>query len=170
MSNYEKGLQARFWAKVAKGTPEECWPWQGYTKSSGHGLTSLQSMPIHAHRKAWVLTHGPIRGEFCVNHRCDNALCCNPAHLYLGTRAENVVDHFSKRSPESRGDGRPRLLGEAELEKLWERRRDGATLQECATEFGVHRATIARYITERRRVLVQKLSSDRLSRVANLKV
>jgi hypothetical protein len=83
-----------FWTKVQIRTPSECWPWQGYCKSSGHGLTSLNGRPIHASRKAWILTHGPIENGLCVNHLCNNAVCCNPDHLYLGTRAENMGDRF----------------------------------------------------------------------------
>ena len=79
-----------FWSKVKKGEPNECWPWLGFKKSSGHGLTSYKSCPTHASRKAWILTYGSVPWDQCVNHRCDNAACCNPAHLYLGSRADNM--------------------------------------------------------------------------------
>jgi hypothetical protein len=54
-----------------------------------------------AHRVAWELTHGPIPdGEghhgTVVMHTCDNRLCCNPAHLRLGTQADNVRDMDAK--------------------------------------------------------------------------
>jgi hypothetical protein len=83
-----------FWEKVRRGTDAECWPWLGYTKSSGHGLTQLQGKSMHASRKAWILANGIILNDLCVNHKCGNALCCNPTHMYLRTRAENMGDRF----------------------------------------------------------------------------
>ncbi len=141
-----------FWENVDRRGPEECWPWLGYVKpSNGHGLTQLDGIPIHASRKAWILTHGPIRGDLCVNHRCDFKLCCNPAHMYLGTRADNMIDHWTKRPAAERGPtGRRTVLTEAELKQLWEMRQQidpPVTLKECAALFDVHIATICRYIT-----------------------
>jgi len=144
-----------FWDKVDIRGENECWPWTGYVKpASGHGLTTLNGIPIHASRKAWILTHGPIRTPrrdkraICVNHTCDNALCCNPKHMYLGTRTDNMIDRWSNPDPEKRGAlGRPHVLDETQLKRLWERRAEGATLRQCATEFNVHIATICRCIT-----------------------
>jgi hypothetical protein len=163
VSPYEKGLQARFWAKVARGDPTECWPWQGYIVPSGHGMTTHQSLMTLAHRKAWILTNGPIRGALCVNHRCDNAACCNPAHLYLGTRADNMVDRHAHVPPDLRGSyNRSTVLTGEQIGEMYQMRRNGATLQQCSDHFGVHRATVARYVTERRRERLQELR-DRTS-------
>ena len=154
---------AAFWAKVARGSDADCWPWEGFRKASGHGLTSYKSLPIHASRKAYILTHGPIASKDCVNHRCDNAACCNPSHLYLGTRADNMIDRWGKMSPEERSArGRRTTLDEKQLERLWQMRRNGALLKDCATEFNVHIATICRYITMVRKQKLDKIRADRL--------
>ncbi|HLA60941.1 MAG TPA: HNH endonuclease [Nitrospiraceae bacterium] len=165
MTPYQKCLNALFWAKVLRGLPDDCWPWQGFTKPSGHGLTSLQSLPIHAHRKAWILTYGPIRGaDICVLHKCDNPVCCNTSHMYLGTRAQNSIDRWTKPKPEYRtSSGRTRILTDAQLEQLWKMRREGATLNECAAKFGVHIATVCRYITLLRKRAVARFHADRVS-------
>lgn len=153
-----------FWKKVARGADADCWPWKGFRKASGHGLTSYKSTPIHASRKAYILTHGPIQADLCVNHRCDNAACCNPSHLYLGTRADNMIDFWSKTPAGERTQrGRPTTLNAEQLEKLWQRRRNGASLKECASEFGVHVATICRYITAVRKQKLEKIRADRLA-------
>jgi Autographiviridae endonuclease len=148
----------KFWAKVQKGEPTECWPWLGYKKPSGHGLTTMNSLSIHASRKAWILVNGPIRGDLCVNHTCDNAACCNPAHMYLGSRQDNMIDLWGKRPAGERGAlGRPHVLDEAQLEQLWQMRKLGATMQECADAFGVHFRTVARYITTVRKAKLAEL-------------
>jgi len=150
-----------FWNKVERRGPDECWPWTGYKKPSGHGLTTYKSLSIHASRKAWILTHGEVPHDQCVNHTCDNAACCNPAHMYLGTRIDNMIDRHHNAPPNERRGGRSNALSDEQLSQLWEMRRQGATMRVCGEHFGVHFTTIARYITQVRR---HKLLALRLSR------
>lgn len=94
-------IQSRFWAMVKKGSESECWPWLGTTDPCGYGRFRFGHILDGAHRVAWILTHGEIpHGEghhgTCVCHRCDNRPCCNPAHLFLASNAENVSDKVSK--------------------------------------------------------------------------
>lgn len=171
-----KRVHLPFWDRVTKGATDECWPWTGYVGPSGHGMTSLDSLPLYASRKAWILTHGPIRGGLCVNHKslkvCAlQAICCNPDHMYLGSRAENMVDRWTNTSADERGaHGRPYVLTSEQMQRLWEMRRNGGTLAACAKEFGVHRATVGRYITAQRKLRILKLRSDRLSEVAKVTI
>lgn len=94
----------RFWAKVQNARIRGCcWPWVGYKKKSGHGLTTLaehtgRRIPLHAHKVAWLLVRGEIPEGLCANHKCHNPACCNPEHMYLGTRAENMQDRFDKKA------------------------------------------------------------------------
>lgn len=152
-----------FWSKVKKGTPEECWPWLGYVKPSGHGLTSIRGLMMHTSRKAWILTHGHIADNLNVLHKCDNAICCNPTHMYLGTRTDNMVDAFTNRPFDERIAGsQSRKLSKVQLAELWQMRRGGAKLKECAAKFEVHIGTICRYITEVRKEKLEKLQRVRL--------
>lgn len=89
----------RFWRKVSNaGVRGTCWEWTGFRRKSGHGLTSHLGRPAHAHRVAWLKLRGDIQNGLCVNHKCDNPACCNPEHLYLGTRADNMRDRFAPKS------------------------------------------------------------------------
>jgi hypothetical protein len=73
-----------------------CWLWKGRV-SRRYGVISLNDRPTRAHRAAWILTRGAIPAGMFVCHRCDEPLCCNPAHLWLGSPKDNVRDCVSKR-------------------------------------------------------------------------
>ena len=92
---------ARFWSKVDVRRPKECWPWRAKSVGNGgHGLfRPSKEIPLaKAHRFAWEAINGAIPAGQVVRHHCDNAPCCNPAHLALGTQADNVADmHERKR-------------------------------------------------------------------------
>lgn len=95
---YTKLPQERFWAKVSKngGTHPlhgQCWEWLGCTRSKGHGWFSDGGA---AHRYSWKLHKGEITNGLCVLHKCDNPLCVNPSHLFLGTVIDNNKDMVSK--------------------------------------------------------------------------
>lgn len=91
---------AYFWSRIdCSGGPDACWPWLYSTAGKGYGSLSIGPhngrMRLLAHRVAWVLTYGPMTKPF-VCHRCDNPLCCNPAHLFQCTCSENLLDMFAK--------------------------------------------------------------------------
>jgi hypothetical protein len=86
---------ARFWSRVQRGRPDQCWPWRGAVSRGGYGLVR-SSVSATAHKVAWVLTYGPIPSGLFLCHRCDVRRCCNPKHLLLGTNAENMRDRWLK--------------------------------------------------------------------------
>jgi hypothetical protein len=94
----------RLWRQIAKGGPDECWPWTAKSRISGYGTISTggrRSPKVLAHRAVWEEANGPIPDGpgyhgMVVMHTCDNRLCCNPAHLVLGTQTENVRDMDGK--------------------------------------------------------------------------
>ena len=51
---------------------------------------------LRAHRVAFSLVNGPIPPGKCICHSCDNPSCCNPDHLYLGSRADNNKDRVAR--------------------------------------------------------------------------
>lgn len=85
----------RFWAKVNK--TETCWLWTASTGSNGYGQIMIEKRPRRTHRVSWELTYGPIDDNISVLHKCDDRLCVNPEHLFLGSQAQNIADMVQKR-------------------------------------------------------------------------
>jgi predicted XRE-type DNA-binding protein len=89
-------IAALFWAKVYK-MDNGCWEWQAHINASGYGVFGSGVVGTWlAHRFAWSLERGAIPEEICCLHRCDNARCVNPNHLFLGTRLDNNQDRAVK--------------------------------------------------------------------------
>lgn len=96
----------KFWDNVSAPDKNGCRNWlRG--KGGGnppYGHVWWKDKCMSAHRVAWELTNGYIPSNLSVLHKCDNTLCCNPNHLYLGTQADNVADMYSKnRQPNRAG-------------------------------------------------------------------
>jgi hypothetical protein len=92
-----------FWAKVARRGPDECWLWQAWTYFYGYGTFDWKGKKTGANRIAWELLRGPIPEGMEVCHACDVTACCNPNHLFLGTKSDNMRDMHSKgRHPNDR--------------------------------------------------------------------
>jgi|SRR5690625_633771 len=131
----------RFWAKVRKSPG--CWEWQaGGWKGYGQ-FVKADGSRVGAHRYALEshLGYPPPEGmEVC--HRCDNPPCVNPAHLYYGTRQDNVNDAHARgqaltgeRSPSAR-------LKETDVVELRTRYAAGAAASALAAEYGVAESTV----------------------------
>lgn len=127
-----------FWARVRRGAPNECWEWTGPTDSS-YGMVLKYGMRLKAHRMSYEIHNGPFLSFYFVLHRCDNKLCVNPKHLYLGDYQWNATDRTSRRrGPRSSG------LSEQDVLDIREAYSTGAMSQVAlGRKYGITQASIS---------------------------
>lgn len=91
----------RFWKFVNKQGPihpihGQCWQWKGRPGNHGYGqIMALKKIQL-AHRLSFILHYGEIPYGLFVLHQCDNRMCVNPDHLFLGDSLANMTDMDEK--------------------------------------------------------------------------
>lgn len=124
-----------FHENVLQRGEDECWPWMRGTYKNGYGQLTLGSYQdgyekAYSHRIAYELANGSFDKTLHVLHKCDNPICCNPKHLFLGTVAANMEDRWKK--------GRAVRKVDAEMKKEMQKMRtEGAIFATIAKRFGV---------------------------------
>lgn len=91
-------LERRFWAKVDKRKPDECWPWTASLDGTGYGQIGpggKHGTPLKAHRVAVAISGREIPEGHMVHHACGVKACVNPAHLEVVSRADHAACHFA---------------------------------------------------------------------------
>jgi predicted DNA-binding protein (UPF0251 family) len=155
--SYLVQLGNRLWRKVDRSSHHDCWVWTGAKgkpprhygsiaiKMNGHRTTVL------THRLVYALHHGETPSDVEICHKCDNPSCCNPKHLFAGTRADNMQDmvkkgrHVSLMSPEKIKKGSERAFSKLTDESVKAIRLDhlkGASMQGLSRKYGVAFTTI----------------------------
>jgi hypothetical protein len=83
----------RFWAKVDRGGPEDCWEWRARLDRDGYGYhwRGQRGLTVMAHRIAYVEMIGAIPGGLELDHLCRNRKCVNPEHLEPVTTRVNQL-------------------------------------------------------------------------------
>lgn len=113
-----------------------CWEWQK-SKRRGYGSVVYSNKSWYTHRLVYTLVYGDIPSGILVCHHCDNRLCCNPLHLFLGTYKDNTQDMMTK----NRGGHRKKLL-KNQLEESRLLIQNGVSLCDVAKKFNVSKSTI----------------------------
>lgn len=111
----ETNILKAFEAKYSPEPNTGCWLWFGnkLSKRGGYGVFTHRPSNIHmqrAHRFSWKLYVNPSITEVeHVLHKCDQPLCVNPEHLFIGDQATNMEDK-SYKGRQLRGPDHPKYI------------------------------------------------------------
>jgi hypothetical protein len=136
-------FEQRFWSKVDIGDPDACWLWRAGA-AGGYGIISRNGRIARAHRVSWEFANRRQSKAEVIRHVCDNPLCCNPAHLMEGTKADNRNDMVERgRGRFLRGEELPfSKLTEDHVLDMREAFASGESKSALARRFGVGWTTV----------------------------
>jgi hypothetical protein len=149
---YRERRDRIFWSLAT--VEGECWVWQGRLQTQNkfgtepYGVLFRYGRNLYAHRYAYELVKGLIPKGMEIRHSCDRPRCINPAHLLVGTHAENMADMSKRgraRTRPLRGENAPwAILTEAGIREIRIALESGETHRSLGIAYGVHRSTITR--------------------------
>jgi hypothetical protein len=144
-----KDAKTRYFEKVDRRGPDECWPWTGAYTNVDRGAFRWKGKTRIATRVGWEIHHGQPPGDLHVCHTCDHGWCHNPRHWFLGTHQDNMTDLKEKNLPR----GRP-LATTPEVDGLID---EGLAAGESFASIA-RRLDIGRWIVERHATGLRKIS------------
>lgn len=141
-----KSQYTRFMSKI-EIIPNSCWLWTGGTTTEGYGQFTIGYKRHRAHRVAYARWKMLFPEELYVCHACDNRVCVNPAHLFLGTAADNIADRDAKgRQAVGEANGRAVLTEEQVLAIRAEYAAGDTSQRALGRKYGVEKTAIRRAV------------------------
>lgn len=135
----------RFLLRVKPAGRNECWEWTGSRIKKGwHGQwRNTQGRVELTHRAAWRLFVDVVPDGLCVLHKCDNPICVNPGHLFLGSHSDNFKDMWAKgRSRPGISRGEKHGMSKLAADAVTDIRSSTMSGVELAKKYGVAPTTI----------------------------
>jgi len=133
--------------------PGGCMNWTRHTNQQGYGKMRIgsrrdgTSKVVFAHRLSASVWKGfDLNSKLRVLHKCDNPLCINPDHLFIGTQADNMADCKRKgriRAPKGEKAGNSKLMPD-QIVEIRSACADGAIQRVLAKQYGVSQSLVSK--------------------------
>ena len=160
MTNKQQTIQEWIAKNVEIKGDDDCWIANGIAcnKKGWHISFKSYRKKWLAHRAAWVVANGEIPDGLCVCHKCDNPKCCNPRHLFLGTRSDNAKDMWQKNRGSvgcqklkgiKRGQSQHRSLDKTDVVKVFELYKNGLSQKDIAIQFSISDVSVSNILIGR---------------------
>lgn len=146
-----KNTKEKFLTKILK--TEHCWLWQGSRFSDGmrYGQFRFNGKNWKTHRFSYAIHIGSIPCGMSVLHTCDNPICVNPAHLYLGNHNQNMKDMAERgRRRSDKGECNPMAkLTTCEVRDILTSNLFGVRQRILSAQYSVTEGTISGIVSRR---------------------
>lgn len=119
-----------------------CVQWIGSKNSSGYGKVRFNGKHVSCHRLAYIKTYGEISENHLICHHCDNRLCFNPYHLFLGTSKDNVNDMMNKGRLNRINNIGNKKLTDNEIIEIKNYDLSEVKVIDIAKKYNIHRTTV----------------------------
>lgn len=139
----------RFWKFVKAGALSDCWEWTGALRN-GYGVLNINYKVVYAHRFSYELHYGPLPEGQCVLHKCDNRKCCNPYHLFDGTKGDNNRDTYAKGRGNLSNHKGTRTLTADDVRQIRQQAAQGVRYPALAAQYDVTISNISMIVARKR--------------------
>lgn len=151
----DESIKAKFWQRVDMRAPSECWNWVGTKSRGGYGRLKVMGHTIAAHRFSLMVAIGRcINSHEFACHTCDNPVCVNPKHLYVGNHKTNTADMVARNRSvkwegKRRGQENPRAkLNIEDIHKI-RFMHFVVPIRKIASQFSINKSTVCDIIYKR---------------------
>lgn len=134
----------RFFSNIQR-SENGCWMWIGYKMKNGYGQLHYQKKVVYAHRLSYFIHKGEFDASLCLCHKCDTPACCNPDHMFLGTRTDNANDKVAKQR-HAVGQAVGGLFSETDIRTMFALYRSGMKQSAIARRYKTNPAHVSNII------------------------